>query len=103
MMEEEDHTDRFGTSMRVFGERLEVMRKKNQASLLQNEIFSLERELSQLEVQQEEGATNEPSSEEKPRRHLPDLPRGRRVHFDSKEPPILNLYDESSIGVFLPH
>ena len=97
-MEEEDHTDRFTTSMRVFGKRLEVMRKKNQASLLQNEIFSLERELRQLEVQQEEGATNEPSSEEKPRRHLPDLPRGRRVHFDTKEPPMLNLYDESSIG-----
>ena len=97
-MEEEDHADRFTTSMRVFGKRLEVMRKKNQASLLQNEIFSLERELCQLEVQQEEGATNEPSSEEKPRRHLPDLPRGRRVHFDTKEPPMLNLYDESSIG-----
>ena len=84
--------------MRVFGKRLEVMRKKNQASLLQNKIFSLERELSQLEVQQEEGATKEPSSEEKPRRHLPDLPRGRRVHFETKEPPMLNLYDERSIG-----
>ena len=41
--------------------------------------------------------SEEPRSEYRPRRHLPDIPRGRRTYFD-EEPPLLHLYDDSSIG-----
>ena len=96
--------DRFDTSMQVLGKRLEVMRKKNEASFLNSEILTIESELRQLELQQEGVAMDEeprserPRSEQKPRRHLPDIPRGRRVHFDTEDPPLLNMYDDSSIG-----
>ena len=104
-MDQQDHIgDRFDTSMQVLGKRLEVMRKKNEASFLNSEILTLESELRQLELQQEGVAMDEeprserPRSEQKPRRHLPDIPRGRRVHFDTEDPPLLNMYDDSSIG-----
>ncbi|MEW8542943.1 MAG: retroviral-like aspartic protease family protein, partial [Candidatus Thiodiazotropha sp.] len=92
-----DHSDKFETSMKVLGKRLEVMRKKNEASLLRNEIMSLERELRQLELEQEAGASKAEISEQKPKRHLPDIPVSRRVSFETPELPKLHLYDETGI------
>ena len=98
-MEEQDRPDRFETSMQVLGKRLEVMRKKNEASFLNNKILSLESELRQMELKLEDWASHkEPRREQTPRRHLPELPRGRRAQFDMEEPPRLNLYEDSSIG-----
>ena len=39
----------------------------------------------------------EETSEQKPRRHLPNIPTGRNDHFESEEPQELHLYDDSSI------
>ena len=46
----------------------------------------------------EEPRSERPRTEQKPTRHLPDIPRGRRVYFDTEEPPLLNMYDDSSVG-----
>ena len=57
-----------------------------------------------MELKLEDGASHEESRREQaPRRHLPDLPRGRRAHFDMEEPPRLNLYEDSSIGGTYTH
>ena len=39
----------------------------------------------------------ERTEDERPRRVLPDIPRGRREHVRVHEPPVLHMYDESSI------
>ena len=93
---------RLGHSMDTLGKRIEVMRKKTEISLLQNELHNLESELRAMEAGDELVDTGEHSSEdqrgaERPRRHLPDIPRGRRDHVTFSEPPMLNIYDESSI------
>ena len=92
---------RLGHSMDTLGKRIEVMRKKTEISLLQNELHNLESELRAMESG-DERSEGEHSSEdqrgaERPRRHLPDIPRGRRDHVTFSEPPMLNIYDESSI------
>ena len=92
---------RLGHSMDTLGKRIEVMRKKTEI-LLQNELHTLESELCAMEAGDERVDTGEHSSEdqrgaERPRRHLPDIPRGRRDHVTFSEPPMLNIYDESSI------
>ena len=84
---------RFSASMNTMGKRLEVLRKKNEMNLLQNEIVTLESELRELEMLETE------AREERPRRHLPDIPLGRRERITVREPPELHLFDESSIGV----
>ena len=99
-----DNSDKFETSMKVLGKRLEVMKKKNEASLLHNEILTLESELRQLELEQGGWARAAESSRKKPKRHLPDLPESRRVSFETPEIPKLHLYDANSvdIGSFTP-
>ena len=49
-MDDQDSPGRLQASVMMIEKRLEVMRKKSEASLLQNEIFSLESELRQLEL-----------------------------------------------------
>ena len=99
-METPDETDKLETSMKILGKRLEVMKKRNEASMVQNELLMLESELRQLELQQEDGAAiEELVSSQKPKRHLPDIPSGRRVSFDTKDPPKLNLFDESNMDI----
>ena len=92
-----DLSSRFEASMKTLGKRLEVMKKKNELSLFQNEILSLESELRELEMHDEQ-VHREESRDEKPRRHLPDIPFGRRDHVTICELPQLHLNDESSIG-----
>ena len=100
IMETPDETDKLETSMKVSGKRLEVMKKRNETSLVQNELLMLESELRQLELKQEDGAAIEETvSTQKPKRHLPDIPSGRRVSFDTKEPPKLYLLDESNMDI----
>ena len=96
-------TSRVDVSMQCLGKRLEVLRKRNDLNILQNEVSMLESELRQLEMQAEElhiidGTGEMPErTEERPRRHLPDIPPGRRETVTIREPPLLHLYDESSI------
>ena len=92
-----DSSERLEASMRTLGKRVELMRKKNEASLLQNKIWTLESELRELEMVHEDITPMEETSEQKPRRQLPEIPRGRSDHFESEKPPELNLYDDSSI------
>ena len=40
---------------------------------------------------------SEERASERPRRHLPDIPVGRRETVTIREPPVLPLYDDSSI------
>ena len=40
----------------------------------------------------------EESIDTRPRRHLPDIPRGRSDHVSTSKPPELHLYDDSSIA-----
>lgn len=94
-----DKSDKFETSMKVLGKRLEVMRKKNEASLIHNEILTLESELRQLELEQEGWTREAESSRKKPKRHLPDIPESRRVSFETPEIPKLHLYDENTIDI----
>ena len=101
-MMESNTNARLNVSMETLGKRIEVMRKKTELSLLQNELHNLESELRAMEVAEEQADTGEQSSEvrrdaERPRRHLPDIPRGRREHVSFREPPNLYTYDESSI------
>ena len=84
--------------MAAVEKRIELMRKKNDASLLQNEIMMLESELRELEIVQEDISPMEVSSEQKTRRHLPDITLGRSERSEAERPPRLNLYDDSSIG-----
>ena len=85
------------------------MRKKNELNLLQNEVLTLESELRELEMIDEQ--MNKEDREETYRRRLPDIPSGRsdhvtrqdipsgrRDHVTMHEPPELHRYDESSIG-----
>ena len=65
-------------------------------SLLQNELLSLESELRELEMCDEQVHTEE-SGDERPRRHVPDIPFGRRDHATIREPSELHLNDQSSI------
>ena len=51
-MDSQDRPGRLQTSVMMIEKRLEVMRKKSEASLLQNEILNLESELRRLEIQQ---------------------------------------------------
>ena len=92
---------RLNTSMKAIGKRIEVMRKKTELSLLQNELHKLESEMRDMELAEELVDTGEQSSvesgAERPRRHLPDIPRGRRDHVSFREAPVLNIYDKSSI------
>ena len=92
---------RLNTSMKAIGLRIEVMRKKTELSLLQNELHKLESEMRDMELAEDHADTGEQSSvemgAERPRRHLPDIPRGRREHVSFREAPVLNIYDESSI------
>ena len=68
--------------------------------MVQNELVMLESELRQLELQQEDGAAIEETvSMQKPKRHLPDIRSGRRVSFDTKDPPKLNLFDKSNMDI----
>ena len=83
--------------MAAVEKRIELMRKKNDASLLQNEIMMLESELRELEIVQEDISPMEVSSEQRPRRHLPNIPFGRSERSEAERPPRLNLYDDSSI------
>ena len=91
-----DLNSRFDASMKTLRKRLEVMKKQNELSLLQNEILSLESELRELEMHDEQ-VHREEIRAERPRRHLPDIPFGRKDHVTISEPPQLHLYDESSI------
>ena len=50
--------------MAAVEKRIELMRKKNDASLLQNEIMMLESELRELEIVQEDISPMEVSSEQ---------------------------------------
>ena len=71
--------------------------------MLQNEIWTLESELRELEMVHEDVTPMEETSEQKPRRHLPETPRGRSDHFESEKTPELNLYDDRSIvGTYNP-
>ena len=65
-----DLNSRFDASMKTLGKRLEVMKKKNELSLLQNEILSPESELRELEMHDEQ-VHREKTRDERPRRHLP--------------------------------
>ena len=87
---------RVDVSMQTLGQRLEVMKKRNEMSLMQNEILMLESELRQLEMQGDDLRSEERASE-RPRRHLPDIPVGRLETVTIREPPVLPLYDDSSI------
>ena len=98
-MDSQDRPGRLQTSVMMIEKRLQVMRKKSEASLLQNEILNLESELRQLEIQQGDmDMHEEQGGEQRPRRVLPEVPRSQRVQFDAEEPPQLNLFDDSSIG-----
>ena len=99
-----NNPDKSETSKKVLGKRPEVMKKKNEASLIHNEILTLERELRQLELEQGDWAREAESSRKKPKRHLLDLPESRRVSFETPEIPKLYLYDDSSVdmGSFTP-
>lgn len=50
-----DATPRLEASMKALGKRIEVMRKKNELSFLQNEILRLENELSDMDICTEMG------------------------------------------------
>ena len=67
--------------MKVLGKRLEVMKKKNEASLIHNEILTLESELRQLELEQGGWTREAESRRKKPKRHLSDLLESRSVSF----------------------
>ena len=41
----------------------------------------------------------EAEARERPCKHLPDIPSGRREHVTFSEPPELHVFDESSMGV----
>ena len=98
-MDSQDRPGRLQTSVMMIEKRLQVMRKKSEASLLQNEILNLESELRQLEIQQGDmDMHEEQGGEQRPRRVLPEVPRSQRTQFDAEEPPQLNLFDDSSIG-----
>ena len=89
--------------MAAVEKRIELMRKKNDASLLQNEIMMLESELRELEIVQEDISPMEVSSEQRTRRHLPNIPLVRSERSEAERPPRLNLYDDSSIrGTYTP-
>ena len=88
-----DLNSRFDASMKTLGKRLEVMKKKNELSLLQNEILSLESELRDLEMHDEQ-VHREESRDERPRRHLPDIPFGRRDHVT-----ISDIYTMRAVSV----
>ena len=98
-----DSSEMLESSMRTRGKHVELIRKKNEASLFQNEIWTLESELRELEMVHEDITPTEETSEQKPRRQLPNIPRGRSDHFESEKPPEFNLYDDSSIeGTYTP-
>ena len=84
--------------MAAVEKRIELMRKKNDASLLQNEIMKLESELRELEIVQEDISPMEVSGEQRQRRHLPNIPLGMSERSEAERPPRRNLYDDSSIG-----
>ena len=78
-MGSQDRPGRLQTSVMMIEKRLEVMRKKSEASLLQNEILNLENELRQLEIQQGDmDMHEEQGDEQRPRRVLPQVPRSQR-------------------------
>lgn len=94
-----DNSDKFKISMKVVGKRLEVMKKRYEASHIHNEILTLESELRQLELEQGGWTREAESSRKKSKRHLPDLPESRRVSFETPEIPKLHLYDENSVDI----
>ena len=49
-----DSSEMLESSMRTRGKHVELIRKKNEASLLQNEIWTLESELRELEMVHED-------------------------------------------------
>ena len=55
--------------------------------MLQNEIWTLESEIRELEMVHENITPMEETSEPKPRRHLPDIPKGKSDHFESEKHP----------------
>ena len=73
--------------MAAVEKRIELMRKKNDVSLLQNEIMMLESELRELEIVQEDISPMEVSSEQRPRRHLPNIPLGRSERSEAENHP----------------
>ena len=79
------------------------MRKTNEVSLLQTEIWTLESELRELDMLHEDRTPTEETSRHKPKRHLPSIPRGRADHFEYESLLELNLYDDSSVeGTYTP-
>ena len=97
-MDNEDFSSSLDASMRKLGKRVEL-RKKNELSLMQNEVRKLEMELREMEIvggHTPEAGTRE-SSPRSPRRRLPTTPSSR-IRFRESDPPELHLYDESSIG-----
>ena len=86
-----DSSDRLKTSMTTLEKRIKLMRKKNDASLLQNEIMMLESELRELDIVQEDNSPMEVSSEQRPRRHLPNIPLGRSERSEADRPPRLKF------------
>ena len=85
-MDNQDSPGRLQASGMMIEKRLEVMRKQSETSLLQNEIICLESELRQLELQHEGAKMREQTSKQRPRRVLPEKPRGRRAHITPDEP-----------------
>ena len=92
-----DNTKDFDVSMKTIGKRLEVMKRKTDLSRLQNEVLALESELRMLEIEGDQ-IHGEESTDTRPRRHLPDIPRGRSDHVSTSKPPELDLYEDSSIA-----
>ena len=81
--------------MRTFGKLVKQMRKKNELSLMQNEVMKL-REMEIVGGHTPETGTRE-SSPQSPRRRLPTTPSSR-IRFRESDPPQLHLYDERGIG-----
>lgn len=90
-----DSASRVDISMQALNKRIEVMRKKNELSLLQSEIRRLEIELVEMESVGEQ-TLEVKTKAERPARRLPTVPVGR-YQSDKGKPPELHLYDESSI------
>ena len=78
-MDDQDSPGRLQASVMI-EKRLEVMRKKNEVSLLQKEFFCLESELRQLELQHGDADMREEQrSEQSPRRVCQKYPEAEKL------------------------
>ena len=77
--------------MKILDKCVEIMKTKNEASLLQNAIMTLENELQELDMHHEGITLVKETSEKEPRRHLPDIPNERSDHLRSEKSTRLKL------------